>query len=393
MTAARRRRIAWWVAAAVAVCVALALRDFAAAAIRSQLDPRLWPATTGQRAARGLTNSLMWAALTPLIFALARRVPFRTGHWPRPLVFHLVTGLAITASVSVLFGHYAGSVLRGLGSSEAPGPLPPFWWAGLGAYFATANSSTYWLILAAGIALRAHDEDQEKQRQSAELQRALVVAQVDALKMKLQPHFLFNTLNSISFLAVDKDAEAVVTMVERLGGLLRSSMQSGGRQFVTVGEELLLLDQYLAIEEVRFSDRLRVVRRIDAQASDALLPSLILQPMIENSIKHGFSQRIDASRLEIAIRRDGDTLVVTVEDDGPGLPPGWDLATHCGRGLKNVIERLDKLYPGAWAFTLENRPRGGATARLTVPWRCADENAPAPPLRSPGRSRSYPAAS
>ncbi len=93
---------------------------------------------------------------------------------------------------------------------------------------------------------------------------------------------------------------------------------------------------------------------------DALIPSLVLQPMIENSIKHGFSRRIDASRIDIAIRRDGDALVVTVEDDGPGVPPGWDLATHCGRGLKNVIERLEKLYPGDWGFTVSATSRRAA---------------------------------
>ena len=102
-----------------------------------------------------------------------------------------------------------------------------------------------------------------------------------------------------------------------------------------------------------------------------MIPSLMLQPMIENSIKHGFSKRIDAGHLEIAIVREYDSLVVSVEDDGPGVPAGWDLATHCGRGLKNVIERLEKLFPGAWSFTLKNRPRGGAVSRLRVPWQVA----------------------
>ena len=178
------------------------------------------------------------------------------------------------------------------------------------------------------------------------MRRALVAAQVEALKMKLQPHFLFNTLNSISFLAVEKDVDGVVTMVERLGGLLRSSMQVTGSQLVTVREELALADQYLAIEEIRFTDRLTVTRRIAPGVLDALIPSLVLQPMIENSIKHGFSRRIDASRLEIAIRRDGDALVVTVEDDGPGVPPGWDLATHCGRGPEERDRAAREALPG-----------------------------------------------
>jgi LytS/YehU family sensor histidine kinase len=233
---------------------------------------------------------------------------------------------------------------------------------------AVSDTLIYWLILAAGFGVAAWDEGRARHRSAADLQRALVAAQVDALKMKLQPHFLFNTLNSISFLAVEKDADGVVRIVERLGSLLRASMQAGGSHLVTVRDELALLDQYLSIEEVRFADRLHVVRRIAPAAMDTFIPSLVLQPMIENSIKHGFSRRIDASRLELAIHRDGDALVVTVEDDGPGVPAGWDLATHCGRGLKNVIERLEKIYPGAWAFTLKNHPRGGAIARLKIPW-------------------------
>jgi LytS/YehU family sensor histidine kinase len=174
-------------------------------------------------------------------------------------------------------------------------------------------------------------------------------------------------------------------MVERLGALLHSSAQSSGRQLVTVGEELSLLDQYLAIEEVRFTDRLRVVRRIPPAVVDALIPSLVLQPMIENSIKHGFSRRIDAGRLELAILRDGDSLLVTVEDDGPGVPSGWDLATHCGRGLKNVIERLEKLYPGAWTFTLRNLPRCRSSGTSRRP--DADEGTIRPHLK---RSSSQP---
>ncbi len=106
--------------------------------------------------------------------------------------------------------------------------------------------------------------------------------------------------------------------------------------------------------------------------------------MIENSIKHGFSRRIDASRLDLAIRREGDSLVVTVADDGPGVPPGWDLATHCGRGLKNVIERLDRLYPGEWGFTLGNQRDGGAIARLRIPWQVRASAAPLP-VAAPGQ--------
>ena len=364
MTAADRRRIAWWATAGLAACVALALRDLAAVVVKTRVGP-LYDRTIGEETI--LPYYLGWVLLTPLIFFLARRVPFRRDGWVRPLAFHFVTSVIVTAVARVAWTNFGAVYFAGVPWAKLPNPLSPYW-TQYALWRSVTDTFVYWLILAAGFALHIYDENRAREQQSAELQRSLVAAQVEALKMKLQPHFLFNTLNSISFLAVEKDVEGVVTMVERLGDLLRSSMQSGGSHLVTVGEELGLLDQYLSIEEIRFTDRLHVIRRIAPEAIKARIPSLVLQPIIENSIKHGFSRRIDAGRLEIAIRRENDALVVTVEDDGPGVPPGWDLATHCGRGLKNVIERLDKLYPGAWDFTLDNQARGGAFARLRIPW-------------------------
>jgi two-component system, LytTR family, sensor kinase len=372
MTAPDRRSIVWWALGAPVVCAVLALRGAAAGMVDPRLDRYRYLGEEG-----AVAYYMGWAALTPLIFFLARRVPFRRDGWIRPLLFHFATGVVITAAARVAITNLGAVYLAGARWADMPNPLMPFW-TEYAAYCAVSDTLIYWLILGAGCGLAAYDEARARRRRAADLERALVAAQVEALKMKLQPHFLFNTLNSISFLAVEKDADGVVTMVERLGGLLRSSMQSGGSQLVTVREELALLDQYLSIEEVRFADRLHVTRRVAPEAMDALVPSLVLQPMVENSIKHGFSRRIDASRLALVIGREGDTLLVVVEDDGPGVPPGWNLATHCGRGLKNVIERLEKIYPGAWAFTLRNQPRGGAIARLRIPWQAAPATAAAP---------------
>jgi two-component system, LytTR family, sensor kinase len=366
MSTPRWRRIAWLAAGALGVCIALALRATTFAAISRHLDPR-YDLRPSEVVSWSFAYYLCWAALTPLIFSLARRVPLTRRRWAGPLAFHLATSVVVSALAPTMTCFLFSLVSRRVPWAELVGPMMAYW-TRTAAARAVSDPLTYWMILAAGSALSAFDEDRRREQQAAELRRALVAAQVEALKMKLQPHFLFNTLNSISFLAVEKDTDGVVTMVERLGGLLRASMQVTGSQLVSVGEELALVDQYLAIEEIRFTDRLHVTRRIAPGAVDALIPSFVLQPMIENSIKHGFSRRIDASRLELAIRRDGDALVVTVEDDGPGVPPGWDLATHCGRGLKNVIERLEKLFPGAWAFSLRNQPSGGAIARLRIPW-------------------------
>ena len=352
--------------AALAVCAVLALRQTAAVSVVATVDPRLREVSPAENVVWFLLYYLLWAALTPFIFFLGRRIPFRRGRWMWPLAFHavasVVTAVAVPVSLAILFG---GLVLhRGY---PDPGDLLTPFWTRYAAYRAIADSSLYWLILAAGAILRAYDEAQARRLQAADLERSLVAAQVDVLKMKLQPHFLFNTLNSIRFLALEKDSEAVVTMVERLANLMRASM-SGGRHLVALEEELALVEEYLAIEQVRFGERLHVVRRIDPAVKRARLPGLVLQPIVENSIKHAFSERLDASRLEIAASRDGNVLRIVVSDDGPGLPSGWELTTHCGRGLRNVIERLDALYRNAWSLTVKNGEARGTTVEVRIPY-------------------------
>ncbi|MDO8835112.1 MAG: histidine kinase, partial [Vicinamibacterales bacterium] len=335
----RARRAALFGAAAAVVCALLALRTVGARYLTATLDRDFLLSDIDERVLWSVMYYAMWAVLTPFIFASARRYPVRRDRWAGPLVVHGVAGLVVSAVglvlLSVLFGGLARREWASLGSLVSSA------WLQLGAVHAVADSLVYWVILAAGHGLRLYDESQARRLRTAELERSLVAAQVDSLKMKLQPHFLFNTLNTISFLAIERDTATVGEVVERLGSLLRASMASNGRHLVPLDDELALLDEYLAIEELRFKDRLRVVRRIDPAARAARVPSLVLQPIVENSIKHGFSMRLDASRLEIDARRDGEDLYVTVRDDGPGLPPGWDLATQCGRGLRNVVERLD----------------------------------------------------
>jgi signal transduction histidine kinase len=353
-------------AAAAVVCALLALRTGGSRYLTVSLHHDFLLSDIDDRVLWTVMYYAMWAVLTPFIFASARWYPVRRDRWAGPVVVHAVAGLVVSAVglvlLSVLFG---GLAHRGWPSL---GALVSSAWLQLGAVHAVTDSLVYWVILAAGHGLRLYDESQARRLRTAELERSLVAAQVDSLKMKLQPHFLFNTLNTISFLAIEHETATVGGVVERLGRLLRASMASNGRHLVPLDDELALLDEYLAIEELRFKDRLRVVRRIDPAARGARVPSLVLQPIVENSIKHGFSKRLDASRLEIAAARDGTMLRVTVRDDGPGLPPGWELATQCGRGLRNVVERLDALYRGAWSLSLTNAPSGGTVAELRIPF-------------------------
>jgi len=354
-------------AGALVVCAVLALRGAAAEVVTYRLDRRLILNELADSLAWIALYYLMWVALTPFVFFLARRVPLGRKNGFRPFLFHVPVSVVISTAAPLLLAIVFGGLVLQRGWPDLQDLATPFW-TDLIIVRAISDTPTYWLLLVAGTALATYDDYQAKRLLAADLERSLVTAQVDALKMKLQPHFLFNTLNSVSFLALEKDTAAIATKVERLGNLLGASMSSNGRQEVPLKEELELLDEYLAIEEVRFKDRLRVSRRVDPALEHARFPSLTLQPIVENSIKHGFSRRLDASRIDLTIDREGDSLRVVVRDDGPGLPPGFSLDTHCGRGLRNVIARLDALYRGAWSFSLENAPGGGTISELRVPY-------------------------
>jgi two-component system, LytTR family, sensor kinase len=306
---------------------------------------------------------LAWALVTPLVLRLGRLVPLARGTLAKSVVFHVAVpvvgslpffGLRLLLN-SVLSWHVPSlgalmPLLRKVLLLETLSVLP-----------------IYWMLLSAGWAFRFYREYEAERFHAIELQRSLAAAELDALQMKLQPHFLFNTLNAIGTLAREGDTSAISHIVEHLGVLLRLSMETGGRQFVTLDEELALLDEYLAIEEVRFGDQLRVVRHLDARARRALVPNMILQPLVENALVHGLAGRIGAGLVEVSSAIDGTMLTVSVRDDGPGLAPGWTLSRHAGRGLTNVAERMSALFGGDGELEVVNAPGGGTSAALRLP--------------------------
>ena len=312
----------------------------------------------------GFRYYLAWAIVTPGILWLSRRVPLVTLRWRRALVFHLLVSVAAGVPLLVLTVVLNAAAGHGLPSL---GYLVSGWWRILLMVTLTVLP-VYWLVLGAGTALQVYRDREASRIRAVELQRSLEAAELEALRMKLRPHFLFNTLNTIACLARAGDMEAVGQVIERLGTLLRLSMETSGRQLVTLEEELALIDEHLAIEEIRFKDRLHVIRRVESASRQALVPNLILQPLVENAIAHGLSQRLDASLLEISARRDGPYLRIAVRDDGPGLPPGWRFATDAGRGLKNVVERLQALYAASFRLDIGNSATGGAIAELRLPF-------------------------
>jgi sensor histidine kinase YesM len=193
-------------------------------------------------------------------------------------------------------------------------------------------------------------------------------AQLQALKMQLQPHFLFNTLHSISAL-LNKDKEAARKMIARLGDFLRLTLENSGAQEVTLQKEIEFLTCYLEIQRVRFQDRLTTSLDVEAEALDTQVPNLILQPIVENAIRHGISQRSTPGLIEIQAKRQNGVLRIRVRDNGPGLPVNrsHEKLFQKGLGLANTQTRLLRLYGGGHRFELANDPGGGLVVTLEIP--------------------------
>ncbi|MFP2908550.1 sensor histidine kinase [Pyxidicoccus sp. 3LFB2] len=314
-----------------------------------------------------------WAFATPVILALGHRFRLERGVWPRGVAVHLgvLLGLMIPYVTLIYF------VSRAAGEKwyveNSLGQLLPLM---MGKYFVT-DLLIYGGILSIGHAVEYHRRYREGELTQSQLETRLAHAQLDALRAQLHPHFLFNTLNAISVLVRKQDTAGSIRMLTGVSELLRMALNSTGRQHVPLHEDLDFLDRYLDIEQTRFQDRLQVVRAIDSATLGALVPSLILQPLVENAIKHGLATRSGAGRVELRASREGTRLVLEVLDDGPGLAPGWD--THGGCiGVANVRARLHQLYGDRHAFTLENRAGGGVRARLELPFQPATPEGSAP---------------
>jgi two-component system LytT family sensor kinase len=282
------------------------------------------------------------AAFTPVAFWLVRR---------RSLAVQLV---AVPVAVVIKYAIYAelARLLR---------PAETWSFTSMLARSFASESIALGAVLAIVHGLEAHRRNRERELHTARLEAELASARLDALAAQLQPHFLFNTLNSVSTL-MRRDVDAAEEMLTHLGALLHRTLRSGERHEVTLAEELELLDQYLAIMKVRFQDRLVVRTSIEPGVTDAFVPQLVLQPLVENAIRHGISRRPGAGLIEIAAARLGQSLEITVRDDGEGLAGDSE-----GIGLSNTRRRLRQLYGDAQALELAPAAEGGLRVTLRVP--------------------------
>ena len=312
---------------------------------------------------RGLLDAYLWAFATLAIFWLARRFPLDRGRVLRGIVVHLVAAVVLALARA----GFMVELSRHVDWLEVRSFSRQFWGS------SSLNLIFYALLLGIAHAVLYHERYRERERAAERLAAGLTEARLQALKMQLQPHFLFNTLNAISAL-IPAEARPARRMVARLGDLLRIALEHEDTQEVTLREELAFLQPYLEIEQARLEDRLSVVMEIAPETLDARVPHLILQPLVENAIRHGIAPRIEPGRVEISATRGADDrfLQLEVRDDGPGVEPDSQARTRKGVGLANVQSRLEQLYDGDHRFALENHPQGGAVVRIALPFRRGD---------------------
>ena len=304
-------------------------------------------------------SMLLWGLLSPFIIVFSERLPLDRGHWLRSLALHAILALAICVGDVLFDGLFAAIV--GLPFKSLLQELYEQ---------VFINTFSYVAIAAAGYAVvyaRALAQDRVR---SAQLERQLVQAQLEALTRRLQPHFLFNALNSIAALIRLADTEKALAALVALSDLLRVVLATGGDARIPLEKELEWAERYLRIERLRFENRLRTEVHVDPHLSQALVPALVLQPFVENAIRHGVEQRSGSGVVSIAAERDGDYLAIAVRNaaDQPAQPSDH---RGFGLGLESTRERLAHLY-GSERYVLDIDTRGNeTTARIRIPYAVA----------------------
>jgi two-component sensor histidine kinase len=305
-----------------------------------------------------------WGALfTPAVLWLSRRYPLERRNWARNGAMHLL-GMSLFAVTLMLcwtlvsgapsgYALYRGFTFKRLLVSVSGG--------------FDYGVAMYWLVVLVYHALAYHGRYQQSRVEAAQLEAQLANAQVQALRMQLHPHFLFNTLNSISAL-VQEDPEAAETMIARLSELLRMSLDSSLAREIPLSRELEFLNLYLDLERTRYEDRLTVEFDVDPEAREAMVPNMILQPIVENAIRHGIAHRPAGGRISISAKRRAGDLLLRVEDNGPGQPlHGWH-GFREGVGLGTTRGRLEKMYGNRQGLELELLAAGGVAVRIALPF-------------------------
>jgi len=308
-----------------------------------------------------------WAVLSVAIYWVNRKLPVAPDALVPRLLIHVPLSIVFTVAYTYMFR--GATVLLGA-------PNDPNW---IGeTILETASHVTYrlgtfvyWAIAMICVSVDYQSNLKDREIRTADLERLLSEARLATLRSQLDPHFLFNTLNSISAY-VESEPRLARLMIEQLGDLLRLSLEHADQHEIPLERELTFVDRYIQLQLVRFADRLDVQVRVDSEVMTAAVPTFLLQPLVENAIRHGTSKLSAAGVIELCAWRSGDRLHVRVRDNGPGLPRGWNLGRHIGIGLGNTRARLEQLY-GRGEYSLEVAPddKRGTCVDVTFPYRAA----------------------
>lgn len=310
-----------------------------------------------------LFDFYLWGLLSPLIFRLSRRFELRKA-FPRNLFIH--AALSVLLSFVVLSAAAVLTWYIGYPNLARSPTLLTLWRNNaFSIYYFHQGLTVYWATVAVAHALYYYRGLREGEARTERLAAQLAQAQLQALKMQIHPHFLFNTLNSIAAL-LHKDVEAADKMIARLGDFLRLTLKTSNAQTVDFRQELEFLKCYLEIEKFRFPDRLSVEMEIDPQALDVMVPNLILQPIVENAVRHGVAKQTLPGHITIRASKQSNRLLMQVEDNGPGLKTNPNGASS-GIGVHNTRARLEQFYGDDYKFQIANSSERGVIVSLEIP--------------------------
>jgi two-component system LytT family sensor kinase len=302
-----------------------------------------------------------WLGLLPLVIHLLKMYSFREKRRLRFGLVHLTACLLFSAAqiaIHMLYEPDQGWYHHDAIYRFVAGIL----------FYSEYNLVFYVCTVAAYYAITYFRQLRLKEINEARLAESLANAQLSSLKMKLQPHFIFNALQSVNVLVLDKQIEPASEMLEKLSVLLRQSIDMEDRQLVTLERELETVQRYLEVEKIRFGERLVVETDIDPAVMNALVPGLILQPVIENAVKHGIANKMSPGKIILVVRRTGSELSIVVSNDGPSLPEDWSFERHSGFGLKTTRRRLELLFGDRFSFRVGNAPGGGVSLEINLPF-------------------------
>ncbi len=310
----------------------------------------------------------IWFAFTPLIFWFGRKFSFGRGkRWALNLLIHLLLSYVVVAIYIAITSSILIFLIKGQG-------IDAFWARYFDRFYMVGHYHViiYWAILGAGVSFNYYKKYRERETEASRLlfrsktlEAQLARAQLDSLKMQLHPHFLFNTLHAISALIEDSPQKAR-RMIARLGELLRSTLDIADQQTITLEKEIALTKIYFQIEQERFLEKLQVRIECAPDAMDCHAPSLILQPLIENAVKHGITDQ-ETAIIEIGVKRTNKLIELFVRDNGPGFADDDLTDLQDGIGLSNTKARLGQLYGKAHSFEVGNSTKGGAEVKISIP--------------------------